>query len=334
MEATASIAWQYAPPILTAPPWEDPELLAQQVISGIASGSLFAILALAIVLIYRSTSVLNFAQGEMAMFSTFIAWTFMTRMDFWLAFLLAILVAAAIGAALERLVLRPVERAAPLNSLIVTLGLFTGFNGLALWIWGPLPKGFGPFSLFEGFPLIGGALESAFPFFRGSAYCVSDVCIGRLNVGVLIVATIVMAGLYLLFQRTRVGLAMRATAQNPLASQLAGIPVGNMLTLGWGLSAGVGAIAGVLVAQSVSLTTGSLFVILLYAFAAAVLGGLDSPVGAVVGGLTIGVTKNLAATYVPSEVGNVDVAIAFAVIVVVLMIRPAGLFGRPPPRRV
>lgn len=293
------------------------EQFAQQVVSGIASGSLFAILALAIVLIYRSTNVLNFAQGEMALFTTFLAWTFMTRMDFWPAFLLAIVVAAAIGAALERLVLRPVENAPALNSVIVTLGLFTAFNGLALWIWGPLPKGFGPFSVF-----------------RGSALCTGDVCIGRLNLGILVVALIVMVVLYLLFQRTRLGLAMRATAQNRLASQLVGIPVGHMLTLGWALSAAVGAVAGVLVAQSLSLTTGSLFVILLYAFAAAVLGGLDSPVGAVVGGLAIGVIKNLAATYVPSGVGNVDVAVAFALIVAVLMVRPRGLFGRPPLRRV
>ena len=290
---------------------------AQQTLSGIASGSLFAILALAIVLIYRSTSVLNFAQGEMAMFSTFIAWSFMTRMSFWPAFLLAILVAAAIGAALERFVLRPVESGPPLNSVIVTLGLFTVFNVLALWIWGPQPKGFGPFSVFDG-----------------DAICASDVCIGRLNVGILVVAFIVMTVLYVLFQRTRIGLAMRATALNRLASQLVGIPVGNMLTIGWALSAAVGAVAGVLVAQSVSLTTSSLFAVLLYAFAAAVLGGLDSPPGAIVGGIIIGVAKNWAATYVPSGVGNVDLTLAFAMIVIVLMVRPTGLFGHPRARRV
>jgi branched-chain amino acid transport system permease protein len=241
----------------------------------------------------------------------------MTRMDFWPAFILAILVAAAIGGALERLVLRPVENAPPLNSVIVTLGLFTIFNGLALWTWGAQPKGFGPFSVFRGDPI-----------------CTADVCIGRLNVGILVVSFIVMTALYFLFQRTKVGLAMRATAQNRLASQLVGIPVGNMLTLGWGLSAAVGAIAGVLVAQSVGLTTSSLFAILLYAFAAAVLGGLDSPPGAIIGGIIIGVSKNYAATYVPSEVGNIDLTLAFIMIVAVLMIRPTGLLGRPPARRV
>jgi branched-chain amino acid transport system permease protein len=302
---------------LAAAPWHDPSLFAQQLLSGVASGSVFAILALALVLIYRSTHVLNFAQGEMAMFTTFISWTFMTRMDFWPAFMLAVLVAAAIGASLEMLVLRPVENAAPLNSVIVTLGLFTVFNGLALWIWGPQPKSFGPFSVFDG-----------------HAMCAGEVCIGRLNLGIMVVAFIVMTVLYLLFQRTAVGLAMRATAQNRLASQLVGIPVARMLALGWALSAAVGAIAGVMVVQSVGLTTSSLFAVLLFAFAAAVLGGLDSPVGAIVGGIIIGIVKNMAGTYVPTTFGNVDITTAFLVIVVVLMIRPAGLFGRPERRRV
>jgi branched-chain amino acid transport system permease protein len=314
---TVIAAYLDSPVMLAAAPWEDPSLFAQQVISGIASGSLFAILALALVLIYRSTSVLNFAQGEMAMFTTFIAWTFMTRMDFWLAFFLGLLVAAAIGAALERLVLRPVEEAPVLNAVIVTLGLFTLFNGLALWIWGSQPKGFGPFSIFKGSP-----------------FCAGEVCIGRLNVGILVVAVIIMALLFVLFQRTRLGLAMRATAQNRIASRLVGIPVGRMLSIGWGLSAAVGAVAGVLVAQNLGLTNFTLFPVLLFAFAAAVLGGLDSPVGAVFGGLAIGVIKNLAGTYVPSDVGNVDTALAFAVIVLVLMVRPTGLFGRRVVRRV
>ena len=319
METTASAIAVYlgSPALLTAPPWENPSLFAQQVISGIASGSGFAILALALVMIYRSTAVLNFAQGEMAMFTAFVSWTFMTRMDFWPAFFLAIVVAGAMGAALELLVLRPVEEAPVLNSVIVTLGLFTLFNGLALWIWGPLPKGFGPFSIFDG-----------------SALCAGDICIGRPNVGILAGAAIVMVFLYLLFQRTRLGLAMRATAQNRVASQLVGIPVGRMLTMGWALSAAVGAVGGVLIAQSLSLTTVSLFPVLVFAFAAAVLGGLDSPAGAVAGGLTIGVVKNMAGTYVPSGVGSVDLTVAFVVIVLVLMVRPTGVFGRRAVRRV
>jgi branched-chain amino acid transport system permease protein len=295
----------------------DTDQFLQQVLSGIASGSLFAIVALALVLIYRSTSILNFAQGEMALFAAFLTWTFMTRMDFWAAFFLSILVAAAIGAVVERVIIRHVEEAPVLNSVIVTLGLFTAFNSLSVYIWGSTPKGFGPFSVF-----------------KGPALCANDICIGRLSVGVLVIAIIIMALLYLLFQRTKVGLAMRATAQNRTASRLVGIPVGRMLTLGWALSAAVGAVAGIMVVQSVGLTSFSLFPVLLFAFAAAVLGGLDSPVGAVVGGLALGVIRNLAGTYIPSEVGSVDQIVAFLIIILVLMVKPTGLFGRQPVRRV
>ena len=295
----------------------DTDQFLQQVLSGIASGSLFAIVALALVLIYRSTSILNFSQGEMALFAGFMTWTFMTRMDFWPAFFLSLLVAAAIGAVLERVILRQVEEAPVLNSVIVTLGLFTAFNSLTLYIWGATPKGFGPFSVF-----------------KGPALCAGDICIGRLNVGVLVVAVIIMVLLYLLFQRTKIGLAMRATAQNRTASRLVGVPVGRMLTLGWALSAAVGAVAGIMVVQSVGLTTFSLFPVLLFAFAAAVLGGLDSPVGAVVGGLSLGVIRNLASTYVPSEIGSVDQIVAFLIIILVLMVKPTGLFGRQAVRRV
>ena len=290
------------------------EQFLQQVVSGIASGSVFAILALSIVMIYRSTTILNFAQGEMALFGTFIAWTFMTTMDFWPAFFLALVVAAVMGAALERFVLRPVEEAPVLNALIVTLGLFTVFSGLSLTVWGSLPKSFGPYSVFKGPPIDLGPAS-----------------IGRANVGILIGALIVMAVLFLLFQRTNLGLAMRAVAQNRLAARLVGIRVGQMLSIGWGISAVVGAVAGVLVAQTSGLSLGLMFSVLLYAFAAAVLGGLDSPVGAIVGGLAIGIIKNMAGTYIDP---GVDVTVAFIVIVVVLMIRPTGIFGQRVLKRV
>jgi branched-chain amino acid transport system permease protein len=294
--------------------WEE---FAQLTITGIATGSVFSLLALAIVLIFRSTGILNFAQGEIALFTTYICWSLMTTMPFWPAFMLVILIAFFIGAILERFVMRPVEQAPVLNSVIVTLGLFTLFNGLTLYIWGAAPKGFGPFSIFEGEP-----------------FCAGEVCLGRLNLGVIVVSFIVMAVLYVLFQHTRLGLAMRATAENRLASQLVGIPVGNMLTIGWALSAAVGAVGGVMVAQSTGLTTFSLFFILLYAFAAAVLGGLDSPPGAIIGGIVLGCALNYAGAYVPSEIGSVDLIVAFAMIVIVLMVRPQGLLGRPPARRV
>jgi len=294
------------------------ELFLQQLISGIASGSLFAILALAIVLTYRSTGILNFAQGKMAMFTTFIAWSALGSIfGFWLAFLVTLLAAVLMGALVERTIVRHVEGKPELNSLIVTLGLFLVFDGLALYIWGPLPRGFGPFSVFSGGPT-----------------CAAEVCIGRLNLGILVIAVAVMASLFMLFQRTSIGLAMRATAQNRIASQLVGIRVDRMLSLGWGLGAAVGAVAGILVAQNLGLDTNTMFSILLFALAAAIVGGLDSPVGAVVGGLTIGVVKNMAGTYIPSSIGGTDVTIAFALIVIVLMVRPTGLFGRTAQRRV
>lgn len=294
------------------------DLFLQQLIGGIASGSLYGILALGIVLIYRSTGTLNFAQGQMAMFSTFVAWSALsTAMGFWPAFFLTLLSAMAMGALVEWLIVRRVEGTSQLNSLIVALGLFLVFDGLALYIWGPLPKGFGPFSVFSG-----------------GASCVGGVCIGRLNLGILAVSVVITALLYLLFQRTRFGLAMRATAQNRLASRLVGIPVGRMLSTGWGLGTAVGAIAGILAAQSLGLDIRTMFFVLLFALSAAVLGGLDSPAGAVAGGLVIGVVKNMAGTYTPSGVGSIDLAVAFGIIVLVLMVRPTGIFGRPARRRV
>ena len=286
----------------------------QQVLSGIASGSVFAILALSLVMIYRSTSILNFGQGEMALFSTFIAWTFLTTMDFWLAFFLALVVAAVMGAALERFVLRPVEEAAVLNAVIVTLGLFTVFSSLSLTVWGSLPKSFGPFSVF-----------------KGPAIDLGPASIGRSNLGILVAAVIVTALLFLLFQHTKVGLAMRAVSQNRQASRLVGIRVGQILSIGWGLSAALGAVAGVLVAQTSGLSLSLMFDVLLYAMAAAVLGGLDSPLGAIVGGLAIGIVKNMAGTYIDP---GVDVTVAFLIIVLVLMIRPTGIFGRQVLKRV
>jgi len=292
------------------------EQFIQQVATGLATGSIYALLALAVVLIYRSTEVVNFAQGEMAMLTTFIAWTFLTSMNYWLAFLLAVLVALFIGALLERVLLRPVEEGPVLNPIIVTLGLFTALNSVVLWRYGGDPK---------PFPKV--------PFFEGGPFSVGTVAISRANIGVFCVAVVIMVALYLFFTYTKVGLAMRATALNRGASRLVGIRVGQMLTLGWALSAGVGAVAGMLAAPIVALSTNMMFGLILFAFAAAVLGGLTSPLGAILGGLTLGVVQNLAATYNPTE-SSVDLAIAFLIIVVVLVIRPTGLLGKRAVRRV
>jgi len=291
------------------------EKVAQQIVTGISIGSIYAIVALAIVLIYRSTGIVNFAQGEIAMFTTFISWTFLLRMDFWWALLLAVLVAFVIGGALEVLVMRPVERAAPLNSIVVTLGLLAIFNSLALWRYGSLPKPFPKPEVFTGAPLE-----------------VGTVTISRLNVGILAMAVLIMLALFLLFNYTKVGLAMRATAQNATASQLVGINTSRMLALGWGLAAAVGAVAGMLTAATpAGLSVDMMFAILLFAFAGAVLGGLDSPGGAIVGGLSVGILQALAGTYISSQV---DITVAFAIIVAVLVVKPTGVFGRPIVRRV
>ena len=287
----------------------------QQVATGLSTGSLYAILALAIVLIYRSTSVVNFAQGEMAMFTTFIAWSYINwEIPFWGAFFLTLLVAFLLGALIELTIMRPVENAPPINSIIITLGLFTLLGSLALRIWQGQPKAFPSPALFNGAPLeLGPAV------------------ISRPNIGVFCMAILIMIAIYLLFSRTKVGLAMRAAAQNRVASELVGIRVGRMLALGWGLSAVVGAAAGMLLAPTIFLSPSMMQGILLFAFAAAVLGGLDSPVGAIVGGLTLGVVQNLAGTYIDSKI---DIAVAFVVIIAVLMVRPKGIFGKQTMERV
>jgi branched-chain amino acid transport system permease protein len=298
----------------TPPPWEDPEIFFQQIVTGMSVGSIYAILGLAIVLIYRSTSTVNFAQGEMAMFTTFIAWSFLLRMDFWPAFFLTTLVAFTIGGALEVVVMRPVERAPPLNSVVVTLGLLAIFSSVALWRYGPVPRPFTTPAIFDGDP-----------------FTLGEITLSRLNAGILGIAVLIMLALFALFNYTKVGLAMRATAQNPVASRLVGINTSRMLALGWALSAAVGAIAGMLTASSQALSVDMMLGILLFAFAGAVLGGLDSPGGAIVGGVAVGIFKGLAATYISPQV---DIIAAFVLIVAVLMVRPTGLFGKRVIRRV
>lgn len=300
------------------------EEFAQQVVTGASIGSIYAIIALALVLIYRSTRVVNFAQGELAMFTTFISWSLLLRMDFWPAFLLTVLIAFFIGAMLEMVIMRPVERAPHLNSIVVTLGLLAIFNSVALWRYGPLQK---PFPDPDNWCIGGKCLG----IFQGDAFTAGAVTISRLNVGILSMALMIMVALFLLFNYTKVGLAMRATAQNPTASQLVGINVSRMLALGWGLAAAVGAIAGMLTAASLNLSLDMMAAILIFGFAASVLGGLDSPGGAIIGGLSVGVLQALAGNYISTQV---DVMAAFAIIVAVLVVRPTGLFGRRIVRRV
>jgi branched-chain amino acid transport system permease protein len=286
----------------------------QQVVSGIASGAIFASLALALVLIYNAMGLVNFAQGEMAMFATFVAYTLIERgLSYWIALPLAVLIAFVGGVVIQRVVIRPVERAPVLTLVIVTLGLATLINGLAGFAFGYIPRSFpSPFSV-QTVSVIG-ALVS----FR--------------DLGVIAVSGIVLVLIYLLLQRTTLGLTMRAAAHNPDASRLLGIRVSWMLALGWGLASAVGALSGIMVAPILLLEPNMMQTIIIYAFAAAVLGGIESPLGAVVGGLIVGVTVNLAGAYLVG--GDLQLAVAFLIIVGVLVVKPNGLFGRPSVRRV
>jgi branched-chain amino acid transport system permease protein len=290
--------------------------LLQQVISGIATGGIFASLALALVLIYNAMGLVNFAQGEMAMLATFIAFALIDHgMSYWIAFPVTLVIAFAGGIAIQRIVILPVERAPILTLVIVTLGLATLLNGLAGFIFGYVPRSFpSPFSV-QTVNIFG-----AFVSYR--------------DLGVIAVSGVVLLAIYLLLQRTTIGLTLRAAAHHPEASRLLGVRVSWMLALGWGLASSVGAVSGIMAAPILLLEPNMMQTIIIYAFAAAVLGGIESPLGAVVGGVIVGVTVNLAGTYLPFVGGDLQLAVALAIIVGVLVLKPNGLFGRPTVRRV
>jgi branched-chain amino acid transport system permease protein len=288
----------------------------QQVVSGLATGGIFASLALAIVLIYRATRVINFAQGEMAMFATYIAlWLIDSGWPYWAAFFATLGIAFAGGVAVERVVIRPVEKAPAVTIVIVTVGLLIGLNGAAFWIWGGETRAF----------------PSAF---STRAIQVGGVAFSIQDIGVIAVSLAAVGLLYLFFRFTKVGLAMRAAAVNPEASRLVGVRVGWMLALGWGFASVLGAVSGMMVAPTVFLDPNMMRPVLLYAIAAAILGGLDSPLGAVVGGLVLGVGLNLVSTYVDFVGDALKLPVAFIVILAVLLVKPTGLFGRTTVRRV
>jgi branched-chain amino acid transport system permease protein len=291
--------------------------LAQQTVIGLSSGGLWALLALALVLIYRSTGVVNFAQGEMAMFSTFIAWSLIHHgLSYWEAFFLTLAISFAGGVALERLVIRPVERAPVLTVVIVTLGLFFLVDGAARWLWSSETR----------------TLPNAF---STRPITVAGVAFSIQDLGNIAVSLGVVALLAVFFQFTKLGLALRATAVNPEESRLLGIRVSWMLALGWGLAAAMGAVSGMLTAAAnASFDQNLMQPLLLYAFAGAVLGGIASPFGAVVGALLLGLFINLIGTYVDWIGTDLRLPVALAVILGVLLVRPAGLFGRAAVRRV
>ncbi|HML08946.1 MAG TPA: branched-chain amino acid ABC transporter permease [Xanthobacteraceae bacterium] len=286
--------------------------LLQQIFSGLAAGAIYASLALALVMIYRATELVNFAQGEMAMFSTYIAWSLVNAgLPFWAAFLLTLIVSFLGGMAIERVIIRPVENAPVLAAVIVTIALVLIFNSLAGWIYTYTVQDFP--SPFPDRPVLGALITTQ-------------------ELGVIGVTLLMLLLLFSFFRFTKTGLAMRAAAQNPESARLCGIPVGRMLAIGWGLAAAIGATAGIMVAPVLFLDPYMMAGVLLYAFAGALLGGISSPVGALVGGAIVGVTENLVGTYlIPTQL---KLTVALALIILVLVFRPHGLFGTAIVQRV
>ena len=289
------------------------EAFLHQIFSGLANGCIYGSVALALVMIYQATHHINFAQGEMATFSTFIAWALIQAgWPYWGAFLTTVVLSFVGGLVLQRLILRPVEKAPVLTNVIVFIGLLLIFNALSGWIFDHTLKTFP-----SPFPK-----DSALATQYFSAHDLGSVAV---MLGVLL-------SLFGFFRFTPLGLAMRAAAQNPDSARLVGIRVSWMLALGWGLAAAIGAVAGMMVAPIVFLDPNMMSGILLYGFAAALLGGIDNPLGAVVGGFVVGVLENLLGAYVIGT--ELKLTVALVLIVGTLTLRPNGLFGKTVVTRV
>jgi branched-chain amino acid transport system permease protein len=277
-----------------------------QVVAGLATGGIYASLALALVMIYRSTHHVNFAQGEMAMFSTFIASLLLQAgWQYWAAFCATVAIAFAMGAAIEVTLIRRLRDAPVLAIVVVFVALLVILHSLAGWLFGyairPFPSPFGE-------AVVAGGLLSPH------------------QLGAVGITLLMLASVYLFFRHSPLGLQMRATAENPVSSRLVGVRVSRMLALGWGLAGAIGAVAGMMIAPVVFLDVHMMSGVLLYAFAAAVLGGVASAPGAVAGGFIVGVLENLLGTYVVGA--ELKLSVALVLIIVVLVARPTGLFGK------
>ncbi len=281
--------------------------LAHQIISGLASGSIYAAVALALVMIYQATHHINFAQGEMATLSTYLCLTLIhAGVPYWGAFVIAVMISFVMGAVVERVLMRPMLNAPVLSSVGVFIGLLLVINAMDGWIFDyiikPFPSPFG-----GGQPVLGGYISAH-------------------ELGETGVTLLVLLAVYLFFRHTTLGLAMRAAAFNPTSSRLCGVRVNRMLMMGWALAAAIGAVAGIMVAPIVFLDPNMMGGILIYAFAGALLGGVDNALGAVIGGFIVGVLENLFGAYVVGT--ELKLTVALLIIVAVLLIKPAGLLGR------
>ncbi|MEJ8569949.1 branched-chain amino acid ABC transporter permease [Microbaculum marinum] len=280
--------------------------LFHQILTGLSQGGIYGGLALGLVMVYRTTHHVNFAQGEFAMFSTFLALTLIQAgFSYWSAFFLTIAISFAGGMAVERIVIRPFHQASALTLVCVFMGLLMVTNATAGWLFGytmqPFPS---PFS--DAFAL-GGFIPAH-------------------EAGTILLVALMLLLIYLFFRFTWLGLAMRATAENGESSALVGINVGAMLALGWGLATGIGAVAGMMAAPIVFVDPNMMSGVLVYAFAAALLGGIDNPWGAAISGFIVGVVENIAGAYLVGT--ELKLTLALAIIVGVLLIRPRGIWGR------
>jgi len=284
-------------------------MLGQLIVSGLAVGFCYALLALAMVIIYKTSEVLNFAQGEMAMISTFLAFVFLEsyQLSFPLALFLTLLFAAALGAILEFAFLRPAKDPTVIGLIIITLGFEMILMGLAGWKWGPDQR------------------SMPFPISGFETYNVSGLVISKINFWTIIICLILIALLFLFFQYSKLGTAMRATQQNKLVARLMGIRTKRIFSFTWALSSFIGAVAGMFIAALTVLDPPMMMDPLMKAFASAVLGGMTSLPGAAVGGAVLGVTENLFGGYVSLAFKSV---VAFAIIVLMLCFRPSGLLGK------
>jgi branched-chain amino acid transport system permease protein len=286
-------------------------------LNGISTGMIYAAAALSLVLIWRSTRILNFAAGSMAMFSAYIALSLLDRsIGYWWALIAALVSGFIIGGLVERIFIRPVENKPPINAVIVTLGLFILLEAVAGMIWG------------------NGKSRSFPAHFSGKGYRIGSTsfAFAPFDAYIVVAVGITLLALLVLFRYTALGLRMRAAAFEPIVARLQGVRVSRLLTLGWALAATAGALAGVLVApRSLPLNPNYMETVLVYGFVAAVLGGLDSPVGALIGGLVLGLTRSYVSAYIDP---TFEVPGALVILIAVLMVRPEGLFSRVAPRRV